>query len=120
MMCHLAYLCKFEIILRTCLLSIAITHLLQAHVNSNISSQRHRLVKKNSLEVIIHTHTIFTKIQIMMLLIGGNYGGIFIYVTAIISTTTGGICGGIPIDFYSDIGSIDQLCSPVHYVFNTA
>ena len=55
----------------------------------------------------------------MMLLIGGNYGGIFIYATAIISTTDG-ICGGIPIDFYSDIGSIDQLCSPVHYAFKTA
>ena len=56
----------------------------------------------------------------MLLLIGGNYGGIFIYATTIVSTTTGSICGGIPIDFYSNIGGIDQLCSPVHYVFNTA
>ena len=28
-MCHLTYLCRFKIILGTCLLSIAITHLLQ-------------------------------------------------------------------------------------------
>ena len=47
------------------------------------------------------------------LLIGGIYGGILFYATTIISTTTGGICGGITKDFYSDIGGIDQLCSPV-------
>ena len=55
----------------------------------------------------------------MTLLIGSNYGGIFFYATTIISTTTGGICGGIPIDSYSNIGSIDQVfysnkfCVPV-------
>ena len=52
----------------------------------------------------------------MKLFIGHNYGGISFYATTVISTTTGGICGGIPIDYYSVIGSIDQLCSPVSYV----
>ena len=47
----------------------------------------------------------------MILLIGGNYGGISFYATTVISTTTGGFYGGIPIDYYSDIGSIGQLCS---------
>ena len=51
-----------------------------------------------------------------MLLIGGIYGGILFYATTVISTTTGSICGGITNDFYSDIGGIDQLCSPVSYV----
>ena len=68
----------------------------------------------------------------MILFIGSNYRGIFFYATTGISTTTGGIRGGIPIDYYSDIGGIDQLCSPVscvhmclytllctHYVPNT-
>ena len=52
----------------------------------------------------------------MILFIGGNYGGIFFYATTVISTTTGGICGGIPIDYYSDIGGIDQLYSPISYI----
>ena len=52
----------------------------------------------------------------MILLIGGNYGGISFYATTIISTTTGGFYGGIPIDYYSDIGGIDQLCSNNQYV----
>ena len=51
--------------------------------------------------------------QSIVLLIGGFYGGIFFYATTIISTTTGGICGGITMDLYSEIGGIDQLCSPV-------
>ena len=42
-----------------------------------------------------------------MLFIGGIYGRILFY------ATTGGICGGITKDFYSDIGGIDQLCSSV-------
>ena len=48
-----------------------------------------------------------------MLFIGGIYGRILFYATIVISTTTGGICGGITKDFYSDIGGIDQLCSSV-------
>ena len=52
-----------------------------------------------------------------MLLIGSFYGSIFFYATTIISTTAGSICGGITIDFYSEIGGIDQLCSPVSYVY---
>ena len=52
----------------------------------------------------------------MVLLIGGNDGSIFFYATTVISTTTDAIRGGIPIDYYSDIGGIDQLCSPVSYV----
>ena len=65
--------------------------------------------------MLVHTHNIYQN-QTIMLLIGGNDGGIFFYATDIISTTTGGICGGIPIDFYSDIGGIDQLCSPISFV----
>ena len=65
--------------------------------------------------MLVHIHSIYQD-QTIMLLIGGIYGGIFSYATTIISTTTGGICGGITIDFYSDIGGIDQLCSPVSYV----
>ena len=52
----------------------------------------------------------------MTLLIGGIYGGIFFYATTIISTTIGGICEGISIDYYSDIGGIDQLFSPINFV----
>ena len=65
--------------------------------------------------MLVHIHNIYQD-QTIMLLIGGIYGGIFSYATTIISTTTSGICGGITIDFYSDIGGIDQLCSPVSYV----
>ena len=46
----------------------------------------------------------------MIPLIGSNYCGIFFYATTIISTTTGGFYGGIPIGYYSQIGGIDQLC----------
>ena len=66
--------------------------------------------------MLVHTHNIYQD-QTIMLLIGGIYGGIFFYVTTVIFTTTGGICGGITIDFYNDIGGIDQLCSPVNYVY---
>ena len=65
--------------------------------------------------MLVHTHNIYQD-QTIMLLIGGIYCSIFFYATTVISTTTGGICGGIPIDFYSDIGGIDQLCSPISFV----
>ena len=65
--------------------------------------------------MLVYTNNIYQD-QTIMLLIGSNDGGIFFYATAVISTTTGGICGGISINFYGDIGSIDQLCSPVSYV----
>ena len=47
----------------------------------------------------------------MIPLIGGNYGGISFYATTVISTTTRSFYGGILINFYSQIGGIDQLCS---------
>ena len=47
----------------------------------------------------------------MIPLIGGDYGSISFYATTVISTTNGGFYGGIPIDYYSQIGGIDQLCS---------
>ena len=63
----------------------------------------------------VSTHNIYPD-QTMMLTIGSNDGGIFFYATNVISTTVGGICGGIPIDFYSNIGCIDQLCPPVSHI----
>ena len=69
--------------------------------------------------MLVHTHNIYQD-QTIMLLIGGNDGSIFFYATTTISTTIGGICGGTSIDFYSDIGGIDQLCSPVSYIVTYA
>ena len=80
--------------------------------------KKHMLVKEKQFKNV-STHTIYIYIykdQTMILLIGSNYGGIFFYATTVISTTTGDICGGIPSDYCSDIGGIDQLCSPVSYV----
>ena len=117
-MCHLTYLCRFEIIPCTHLRKLPVQkeYLIQAQVNTNIFITITHISKgKQFKNVSTHTHNIYQD-QTIMLLIGGNDGGIFFYATAIISITTGSICGGISIDFYSDIGGIDQLCSPVSYV----
>ena len=85
------------------------------NTNQHKYSYHDILVKENNFKMLVHTHNIYQD-QTIVLLIGGNDGGIFFYATTIISTTTGGICAGISIDFYSDIGGIDQLYSPVSYV----